>query len=543
MATFITIVIVVVALAILIAFLQRFYRKATRETALIRTGFGGQKVVMDGGCIVMPFLHRVEEINMRAMPLEVARSGNTSLMTEDRLRLDVEMEFNLRVLPTPQGVATAAQAVGSRSLRTEGLHELLDGRLVGAMHAVVATKTMDQLHENRGEFVHEVESLLADNLEQNGLRLESASLTRFDQASLASLDENNAFNAVGMRRLAEIISANRKQRASIEADADVSVRQTQLDSLKRKLEIEREQQEAEIAQRQTVEETRAASDAAQEAARQHARQEAERARIDAERQTRLAEIQRDLRLRQEESEALLAAETTKIDSQIALSLKRAEEFEAEAETELRRIGIVSAQEKVQREKEKLAAERDAATALLRAKRDSDISDEVTKSEVKTLLDKVQAEAKATSVKAEARRNELKAEAEGKAALAEAENAVSEQVLHTRLEQHRIDRMPAIIEQMVKPAEKIDSIRINQVTGLGAGGKSGGDDHGGGGGGGASSPFNQAVEGVLNMAVQLPAMQKLGKQLGVNLDVGGDKSAADGGPADDSPGENKAGDDR
>ena len=179
---------------------------------------------------------------------------------------------------------------------------------------------------------------------------------------------------------------------------------------------------------------------------------------------------------------------------------------------------------MQREKEKLAAERDAATALLRARRDADVSEEVTKSEVKTLLDKVQAEAKATSVKAEARRHELKAEAEGKAALAEAENAVSEQVLHTRLEQHRIDRMPAIIEQMVKPAEKIESIRINQVSGLGTGGA-------GGDGGGTASPFNQAVEGVLNMAVQLPAMQKLGRQLGVNLDVGGDGDAAQGGPAD------------
>ena len=535
MATFITIVIVVVALAVFIAFLQRFYRKATRETALIRTGFGGQRVAMDGGCIALPFLHRVEEINMRAMPLEVA--GNASLMTEDRLRLDVEMEFNLRVLPTPQGVATAAQAIGSRSLRTEGLHELLDGRLVGAMQAVVATKTMDQLHENRGAFVSEVEALLVDNLEQNGLRLESASLTRFDQASLASLDENNAFNAVGMRRLAEIVAANRKQRADIEADADVSVRQTQLDSLKRKLEIEREQQEAEIAQHRTVEEARAASDAAEEAARQHARQEAERARIDAERQTRLAEIQRDLALRQEESQALLAAESTKIDSQIALSRKRGEEFDAEAETELRRIGVVAAQEQLQREKEKLAAERDATTALLRARRDADVSEEVTKSEVRTLLDKVQAEAKATSVKAEARRHELKAEAEGKAALAEAENAVSEQVLNTRLEQHRIDRMPAIIEQMVKPAEKIESIRINQVTGLGAGGASGGD------GGGAASPFNQAVEGVLNMAVQLPAMQKLGRQLGVNLDVGGDDGAPQGGPADGDTGEDKAGEDR
>ena len=144
------------------------------------------------------------------------------------------------------------------------------------------------------------------------------------------------------------------------------------------------------------------------------------------------------------------------------------------------------------------------------------------------------------MKAEARRHELKAEAEGKAALAEAENTVSEQVLRTRLEQHRIDRMPAIIEQMVKPAEKIDSIRINQVSGLGAGS---GENLGGDGGGAAASPFNQMVEGVLNMAVQLPAMQKLGKQLGVNLDVGGDDGAADGGPGDNDPNEDRAGDDR
>ncbi|MCY4240046.1 MAG: SPFH domain-containing protein [Rhodospirillaceae bacterium] len=515
MATFIVLVIIVVVLAILIAFMQRFYRKATRETALIRTGFGGQKVVMDGGSIALPFLHRIEEINMRAMPLEVARTGNKSLMTEDRLRLDVEMEYNLRVLPTPTGVATAAQAIGARSLRPENLHELLGGRLIGAMQGVVATKTMDQLHEDRAAFVKEVEAQLAENLEQNGLKLESASLTRFDQASFATLEENNAFNAVGMRKLAEIISANKKQRATIEADADVSVRQTQLESLKRKLQIEREQQEAEIAQHQTVEEVRAASGAAEESARQQAQQEAIRARIDAERKTRLAEIQRDLKLRQEESEALLAAESTKIDSQIVLSRKRAEEFDAEAEMELRRAGIIAAQEKMRLEKEKLAAQREAETALMRAKRDSDVSEEVTKSEVKTLLDKVQAEAKATSVKAEARRHELKSEAEGKAALIAAENDTSDAVLRTKLEQHRIDKMPAIIEQMVKPAEKIESIRINQVNGLGLGVQ--GNDNAST----PTSPFNQVVDGVLNMAVQLPAMQKLGKQLGVNLQLAGD----------------------
>ena len=35
----------------------------------------------------------------------------------------------------------------------------------------------------------------------------------------------------------------------------------------------------------------------------------------------------------------------------------------------------------------------------------------------------------------------------------------------QLEQHRLDRLPEIIAQMMKPAEKIDSIRIHQVTRL------------------------------------------------------------------------------
>ena len=46
-----------------------------------------------------------------------------------------------------------------------------------------------------------------------------------------------------------------------------------------------------------------------------------------------------------------------------------------------------------------------------------------------------------------------------------------------------------------------------------------------------------------MAVQLPAMQKLGRQLGVNLDVGGDGDASDGAPAVGDTDEDKAGGDR
>ena len=72
--------------------------------------------------------------------------------------------------------------------------------------------------------------------------------------------------------------------------------------------------------------------------------------------------------------------------------------------------------------------------------------------------------------------------------------------------------------MMKPVEKIDSIRINQVSGL---------NTGSGGGNVPVGPVNGAVDGVLNMALQLPAMQKLGQSIGVNLDLGDLEGTPDG----------------
>ena len=232
MSTFLSIIALLVATAVVVAFLHRFYRKATRERALIRTGFGGEKVMLDGGFLALPFLHRVEEIDMRTMHIRVERSGAASMLTEDRLRLDLEVEFYLRVEPSVLGVATAAQALGARALTSKELSNLFAGRFVDAIQAVVASTAMDALHEDRTSFVSSVAARLADSLSQNGLKLESVSLTALDQTSFSALDENNAFNAVGMRRLAEVIATNKKKRAEIEADAEVSVRRTELEGLK-----------------------------------------------------------------------------------------------------------------------------------------------------------------------------------------------------------------------------------------------------------------------------------------------------------------------
>ncbi len=507
MDIFISLIVIVVVVAIGIAFMQRFYRKATRERALIRTGAGGERVVLDGGFLALPFLHRVEQINMRTMRLQIRRMGEKSLMSEDRLRLDAEVEFYLRVEPSMEGVATAAQSLGARALNPDELGNLFNGRFVDAMQSVVATKTMDQLHEDRGGFVKAVRAELAEGMKSNGLRLESVSLTHLDQASFASLDENNAFNAVGMRRLAEVVSSNRKKRAEIEADADVSVRQVQLDSLKRTLLIEEEQKKAEIQQVQTIEAAKANSAAATELSRQNAQMEADQGKIGADLETRRREIERDKDLRQHEVQALLAAESAKIESQIALAKKRAEENAIIAETELSRESVIAAQEKIQSEKERLVAERELNAALIKTRQQSQTTEERTKSEVKTLLETVQAEAKASDLRAAAKRSELAAEAEGKAALIKAENQLAPEIIAMKLDMHKMDRLPELAEKMMKPLEKIDSIRINQISGLGIGDS----------GQAQAGPIDGVVDGALKLALQMPAMKKIGKSVGVNFD--------------------------
>ena len=471
------IIAVLLVLAILaILLLNRYYRKATREVALVRTGLGRQKVVLDGGCIALPFLHRVSEINMRTSRLEIERVGPDSVITRDRLRVDVGAEFHVRVDATESGVTTAAQALAGKTFRASDLAETLEGKLVNGVLSVAAGYTMDSLQDERAKYTADLSAALVEDLAQNGLLLESVSLTRLDQTPFAALDENNAFNAVGMRRLAEIIAVNRKERAAIETDAEVSVRQSQLDATKRKLLISKEEEEATIDRQREIETARAKSqaDVAEEQAEAERRREA--ARIARERDVRSAEIERDRELRRRELESELATETAQADTAVQLAAKRIEQSGAEAEALRARAGEVEAAEQVETARDAAAAERDRRLALIRATEQAEVDDRRVASEAGTLASMARAQAEATLARANAEKDELLARAEGVAALIEAENTHSRELIRLKLDRERIAALPGIVEQLVKPAEKIEAIRINQITGIGP---VGADRNGGG----------------------------------------------------------------
>jgi flotillin len=76
---------------------------------------------------------------------------------------------------------------------------------------------------------------------------------------------------------------------------------------------------------------------------------------------------------------------------------------------------------------------------------------------------------------------------------------------------RLMGFPKVLNQLVKPDKKIDSIRIHQISGGGL--------TGGGSGKGSKPPVNQVLDSIMEMAVQLPALKKIGKELGISVEKG------------------------
>ena len=496
------VILIVIIAAVIIALAAWWYERATNEVSLLRTGVGGRRVVIDGGVLAIPYFHEISRVNMATLRLDVERRGDASLITQDRLRVDVGAEFYVSVIPDDDAITRAAQTLGKRTFQRDELRSLLDGMMIDALRSVAARMTMDELHENRAQFVSEVRDGLKDTLSRYGLQLDSVSLTGLDQTPFAALDENNAFNAVGMRKLAEVIAKSKKERAEIDADSEVSVRRASMEAARKRLEIDLEERRAEIAQQQEIETLAAAQIA--EIARQKAESEraATKAKIDMEQSIQTAEVERE--------QALNIAEQDRL---IAIAAKSQEESRAQVDADAAKAEAVRAAEAVETARATAEAERRAELARIAAEADASTAAAraaiAAESEKSTAKDKAAARREA----AEAEKTVKLAEAEATLARIKAENARTDALVAMELEKAKLEAMPKIVGEMVKPAEKIKSINVNHVSGLGG---SSGDTS-------PKSPVASAMDSIMEMAVQYPMLKKIGDQMGVSFDETIDRS--------------------
>src|SRR6266536_4176548 len=99
-------VVAAIVVAIGVWLMNWLYLRSSKERAFVRTGMGGQKVVMNGGAFVLPIVHDVIPVNMNTLRLEVSRGRDTALSTRDRMRVDVVSEVYVRVQAMPAAIAS-----------------------------------------------------------------------------------------------------------------------------------------------------------------------------------------------------------------------------------------------------------------------------------------------------------------------------------------------------------------------------------------------------------------------------------------------------
>src|SRR5260370_8241964 len=233
------------------------YHRSSKEVSFVRTGFLGERVVIDGGAFVLPFIHDFTPVNMNVLPMQNVRDKGDALITRDRMRIDIEADFYVRVQPTREAVSIAAATLGRRTLEPERLHALLSGKFVSSLRAVASARTMEQMHEPRGEDVARVKAAAAEALAQNGLDLESVAITDLDPTDLEFFNPSNRFDAEGLTRLMEEIEAKRKLRNDIEQDSMIRIRTRNLEAERQALEIERESETARLEQEPDIDVRRA----------------------------------------------------------------------------------------------------------------------------------------------------------------------------------------------------------------------------------------------------------------------------------------------
>jgi uncharacterized membrane protein YqiK len=545
---------IIFVIAVVAVSLARFYRRCGADEALVRTGSGGNKVVIGGGVTVYPILHQLLRVSLRSIKLSVERSGRNALVTRDKIRANVTTELYVKVEPIHDDVLAAARSFGEQNLDEHAIGDLIEGKLTDALRSVAANQTFMDLHGQRKQFAESIQNALSEELKKNGLTLENVSITALAMVPVKDLDPQDVFDAEGLRAITESVQSNAEKTNLIQREKEIAIKLQNVEAKKRALSMEQAQAQAEADQGRRVAEYTATQSAeqaktvyAQNQAQQEARiaQEqgiavAQQARLQAEREAQIAtekaveaatiakqkavqaaEIDKQKvieaatieKQRVVESAEIVkqqAVETAHIAKQIAVTQSeeqaaRAAALKAQAEADQQQAqqAILTVEETAMANRQKQIAVIKAEEQAQEARIGAEAAASVVRTEAQAEADRVRiaAEARASAAAqeaaairtlAEATQRRGVAEAEARRRQVDAENGVAPKLLMRDVALKALDVLPDVTRELMAPAQAISEIKVLQLQGLGANGAAGGEGHAPAPGFGVASPVLKAI---------------------------------------------------
>lgn len=525
------VIIAVILIVVGIWFVRAFYRRSSKEIAFVRTGLGGQKVVIDGAAFVIPIFHDVTEVYLSTLRLSVTCDKEQALISKDRMRVDVSVDFYISVRKEVDSVTIAAQTLGRKTGKPDELREMMKGKFVDALRASAAGLTLEMLHEQRGQFIKAVGQSVAESLIKNGFELESASLIDLDQTDMEYFNPSNAFDAEGLTRLTDEIERRKKTRNDIEQDTMIQIRSKNLETDKLSLDIERESEYARLSQEKDLEFRRAWQQA--EVARERAErkrdaqvadiissEQIEKARIASERQLKQDRIEQQRDIEAMEIERRKLIELAEHARTVAVAESSEAETAARASADEKRAAAISAEEAIFTARERAQADRKKEVELimtalevekdqLRQKTRIVTEEAVAAGRAEIARIDADAFALAEETRSKAYRIRHQVESEGVRLMAEANNIASPEARTSALRLRLVEKLDAIIRESVKPMEKIEGIKVVHLEGLTA-------PAGGGSPEGEGGLTDRLVSSALRYRAQAPIVDHLLSEIGINI---------------------------
>ncbi len=179
-----------VFLVVLGLFLFVFCLKRVRPgEAGVRTGFGGL-IVTKAWVFCMPFLHRWDIMDIQVKKLEVASKGKDGLICQDKIRVDIEVSFYVRVGQTATCIMEVAETVGCEAASDlDSLRNMFEGKFLDALGAAVKQMDFDKLYTERLQFRDMIVKEIGEDL--NGYELDDVAICYLEQTNRENHDSVN----------------------------------------------------------------------------------------------------------------------------------------------------------------------------------------------------------------------------------------------------------------------------------------------------------------------------------------------------------------
>jgi flotillin len=329
-------------------------------------------------------------------------------------------------------------------------------------------------------------------------RLDFAQEEQRKEIATNKAEQERAIEAHKFEQLQAVEEARIKQEQAVKS---AEIAQTQKIEMER-IEQERQVEESEILQKQTVEIARVQQQQMVEEAEIQRSLSIEKAKIDQEATVKEADIERKIILLDKEREEKEA------DAQNAILISLKEKEREAALIELLQVSAVKARAEAAVETAEAIekAERESKIELIRAEQEADekkiAMEKNADAEAYAVVEAAKAELEAAEVQAQAKRIlaeallvEAKAEADGEEALINSKNQAEPQVLVSDAVLALVEALPQVTHELMKPAERIESIRV-----LDLGGNSGGNGNSGG--------MNRILSSIINAGAAMPLLKEL-----------------------------------